>query len=268
MSRIGVDPSISVLLARGLTTGRQFPAVRLWALALMAGSIAGFSAWLIGEAIHRRFGTPELVVTAAQSGGFVSGPEIQKRLMARTAARTLEATLTIGSLGAALGLALGLAGGSAGGSMRAALRAAIVGSILGGVAGAAATRVMLPIYLMVLNPDTNDLIVGIMIHVAISSAIGVVGGAAFALGLGDQSRAVRAVVGGMLGAVAGVLVYELVGAVAFPLEKTSDPISATWATRLFARLAVTTLASACVAIAVLDQAKGDMTSSGSRGLES
>lgn len=244
MSPIEVDPPPGATPSKGLTTPRQFPSARVWILALMAGLIAGFTSWLIGEAIHGRFGPPELVVTASPSGGFLGAPEIHKLRMAKRAAQTLEATLTFGSLGAVLGLALGLAGGSARGSARAALSAAIAGAILGGVVGAALTEVVLPIYFRFLNPDTNDLILGILIQVVISSGIGAVGGAAFGIGFGDRSHAVRAALGGLLGATAGVLVYEMVGALAFPTDGTSNLISATWVTRLFARLAVTTLASA------------------------
>ncbi len=113
-----------------------------------------------------------------------------------------------------------------------------------GRAGAAATGFMLPIYLRILDPDVDDLIVGMMFHVTISSAIGALGGAAFGAGLGDRSRAVRAVVGGLLGAAAAAVVYDIVGAFSFPLDGTSKPISATWSARLFARLAVTILACA------------------------
>jgi hypothetical protein len=255
MSRSEVDPPAGAALTGGLSTRRPFPLVRVWALALMAGLIAGFTSWLIGEAIHNRFGPPTLVNTAGPSGGFLSAPEVHKLDMAKRAAQTLDATLVFGSLGAVLGLVLGLAGGFARGSARAALTAAIGGSILGGIVGAAVTNVILPTYFRILNPDTNDLIVGILFHLLISSAIGAVGGAAFGTGLGDRSCAVRAAVGGLLGAAAGALVYEMVGALAFPLAETSSPISATWGPRLLARLAVTTLASVGVAMGALDQRK-------------
>jgi len=223
-------------------------------MALTAGLIAGFTSWLIGEATHGRFGPPTLVAISGPAGGFLSAPEIHKLRMAKRVAQTLDATLVCGSPGAVLGLALGLAGGFARGSARAAFIAAIAGSILGGTVGAAVTQVILPIYLGILNPDTNDLIVGILFHIVISSAIGAVGGAAFGAGLGDRC-AVRAAGGGFLGAAAGVLVYQIVGALAYPLAETTSPISATWGTRLLARLAVTTLASVGVAMGVLDQRK-------------
>ncbi len=197
-----------------------------------------------------------LVNISAPSGGFLPGPEIRRLNAAHSAAQTLEATLTFGSLGAVLGLALGLAGGFAGESARAASIAAIVGTIGGGAAGAAMTQVLMPIFLRLTEPNSGDLILAIFIQSGNWSVVGAVGGVAFGLGLGDRSRIVRAVIGGLLGGIAGAVVYEMAGAIVFPLDKTSDPISVTWGTRLLARLAVTTLASAGVAMGALDQGKG------------
>jgi len=234
----------------------------------MAGLIAGFSSWLIGEATHGRFGPPTLVAISGSGGGFLSASDVHKLDMAKRAAQTLDATLVFGSLGAVLGLTFGLAGGFARGSARAALSAAIAGLICGGIVGAGVTQVILPIYFEVFNSDTNDLIVGILFYMVISSAIGAVGGAVFGSGLADRSCAVRAAVGGLLGAAAGVLVYQIVGAVAFPIAETTSPISATWGTRLLARLAVTILASVGVAMGAVDQVRGAVSSSSSGGRES
>ena len=133
--------------------------------------------------------------------------------------------------------------------------AAIAGSILGGTAGAIMPRVLLPIYLRMHNPDRDNLILSILIHAGNWSVIGAAAGAAFGIGLGDRGRALPALLGGLLGAIAGVLVYEIVGGLAFPLDGTSEPLSATWGTRLFARLAVTILTSAGAAIGALGLVK-------------
>jgi hypothetical protein len=264
MRRIEVDPPAGATIAGGSSTRRHFPLFRVWVLTLIAGLLAGFISWLIGELLHRRFDQPAPALSGPPSSAQMMGALFR----AERAAQISEATLAFGALGAVLGLALGLAGGSARRSARAALSAAIVGWILGGAVGAASTKVILPLYFRILNPDTNDLIVGILFHVVISSAIGAVGGAAFGIGLVDRSRAFRAVLGGLLGATAGALVYEMVGALAFPLAKTSSPIATMWGARLLARLTVTILASAGVAIGALDQAKGAIPSRVSEGHES
>jgi hypothetical protein len=250
MSRDEVDPPPGATHAGGWGTAWRSPPVRVWVLGLLAGLIAGFASWLIGESLHRRFEHPAFTLSGPPS----SAEMMSAMFRAERAAQRLDATLSVGAIGAILGFALGLAGGSACGSLRAAVIAGIFGSILGGIVGAAATEVMLPMYLRILDPDTNDLIVGIMFHVVISSAIGAVGGAAFGIGLGDRSRAVRVVIGGLLGAAAGAVVHDIVGAFAFPLDGTSKPIAATWSARLFARLAVTTLASTGAAIGARDHA--------------
>jgi hypothetical protein len=251
MSQIAADPPRGAAHAGALTSGRQFAPSLVLALALTAGLVAGFGSWLIGESLHGRFAPPD-----GRSGVRLSPTQIQSLRSARNAAESFEATIAFGALGAVLGLALGLAGGCARMSARAALIAAITGTILGGAAGAITPRVLLPIYFRVHNPDRDDLMLAILIQGGNWCVIGAAAGAAFGIGLGGRGRAFRALLGGMLGATAGVLVYEMVGAVAFPLDGTSDPVSATWATRLFARLAVTILASAGAALAALDPTKG------------
>jgi hypothetical protein len=251
MSQSAADPPPGASIAGGLATGRQLPPVRVWALALTAGLIAGFASWLIGESLHGRFAPPD-----ARTGRRLTPEQIQSRRMAIDTSRALEATVAFGSLGALFGLACGLAGGYARGSARAALIAAITGLILGGTTGAIMPRVLMPIYYRAHDPDRDDLILAILIQGGNWSVIGAAAGAAFGIGLGGRARAIRALLGGLLGATAGVLVYELVGAVAFPLDGTSNPVSATWGTRLFARLAVTIFASGGAAIGALVPVKG------------
>jgi len=186
---------------------------------------------------------------------------VNAQFKAREAAQFSETTLAFGALGAVFGFALGLAGGAARGSALAAVIAAVVGSILGGFAGAGMARVMLPIYFRnILKSDSGDLTLAILVLGANWSVIGAVAGAAFGIGLGDRNRIVGVLFGGLLGALAGVLVYEMVGALAFPLDGITSPLSKTWGTRLFARLAVTTLASAGVAWGALDRVKGASSS--------
>jgi len=225
MSQSAADPPPGGSLAGGLATGRQLPLVRVWALALTAGLIAGFASWLIGESLHGRFAPPN-----ARMGRRLTPEQIQSKATAQNAAKGLEASVAFGSLGAVLGLALGLAGGCARRSARAAVIAAVAGSILGGAAGAIIPRVLLPIYFRAHDPDRDDLILAVLIQCGNWSVIGAAGGAAFGIGLGDRGRALRALLGGLLGAIAGVLVYEMVGAIAFPLDGTSEPVSATWGT--------------------------------------
>jgi hypothetical protein len=251
MPQIAADPWPGAPLGGGLDTGRPLRPVRVLALALAAGLIAGFASWLIGESIHGRFAPPD-----ARTGRRLTPEQIQTRRGAIEASQSLEAAVAFGSLGAVTGLALGLTGGCIRGSARAALIAAIAGSILGGAAGGIIARILVPVYFRAYNPDRDDLILAVLIQGGIWSVIGAAAGTAYGIGLGDRGRVLRALLGGLLGATAGMLVYEMVGALAFPLGGTSDPVRATWGTRLFARLAATIFTSAGAAIGVLGAVKG------------
>ena len=77
------------------------------------------------------------------------------------------------------------------------------------------SRVLLPIYFRHLDPDHGDLTLAILILGGIWPIIGAAGGAAFGIGLGQPGHVLRALLGGLLGALAGLLVYEIVGALAF-----------------------------------------------------
>ena len=102
------------------------------------------------------------------------------------------------------------------------------------------------------HPDeaARDLILPLLVHAGIWSAVGALAGLAYAFGLGDRRPLVRIMLGGLAGAALGTLAYELIGAAAFPAAQTTQFVSATWPTRLFARLAVTVAAAAGVALAI------------------
>lgn len=220
--------------------GQALPPARVWTLVLIAGLIAGLASWLVGEAFHGQF-DPAL----PQSNGLPTPNDARRDAQARRTGEILTATITYGSLGAILGLALGLAGGLARRSPRSTLTAALSGTILGAIAGAAMTQLLMPIYFRNFDPEGNDMVLAIMIQGGIFSAIGAVGGAALGIGLGGWGLALRTLLGGLLGAIAGVLLFQVVGALAFPLDETAKLISATWVTRLFCHLSVTLLAAIC-----------------------
>jgi hypothetical protein len=174
-------------------------------------------------------------------------------------------------LGAALGGGLGAAGGLARGSRRAAVQATWAGLVLGIVATGVMSLALLPAYntYQRRHPDeaARDLLLPLLVHAGIWSAAGAAGGLALALGLGERGPMARAVLGGFLGAAVGTVAYELAGAF-FPAARTAQFVSATWETRLMARLAVTLLAAAGAAIGVTSPPKpraAPGTSQSSRG---
>jgi hypothetical protein len=56
--------------------------------------------------------------------------------------------------------------------------------------------------------------------------------------------------GGLLGAVAGTFLYEIIGALALPATKTIEPVAATWGIRLLAQVLAVIPSAAGVAALV------------------
>ena len=220
---------------------------RCWGLALLAGLIAGAASWLGGEAIYGSF-IPPLLAT----GGFPTAEQVQAATRARHTGVTLEATTTTAMLGAALGLALGAAGGGVRGSGRTAAIAGLCGAVLGGIGGAVATQALMPVYFRFYNPDQDDLIVAMLIQGGIAAVIGAAAGAVFGAGIaggfgagvGVRGLVGRTIVGGLLGAAMGIVIFQVAGVMAFPLDRTTKPVSTSWGSRLFSHLAVAVLGAA------------------------
>jgi len=224
-----------------------------WTRTLVAGVVAGLVAWLGGEACLNRIKPPR---HAVNSKGLVLNITDRREV---AVADAKNAGLAFAFLGASLGAGLGVAGGLARRSDRAAAAAALLGLIVGAAGGAGMSLALLPPYndYKARHPDeaARDLILPLLVHAGIWSAVGALGGLAYGLGLGVRRWLPRIVLGGLAGAALGTMAYELIGAVAFPAAQTTQFVSATWPTRLFARLAVTILAAAGVALAASEPNK-------------
>ena len=75
------------------------------------------------------------------------------------------------------------------------------------------------------RPESGDLVLPLLTHGAIWSAVGAIGGLAFGLGPAAKAAGKPRLVGGLVGAAAATIVYEIVGAVAFASSKTDLPVS-------------------------------------------
>lgn len=228
------------------TTGAARPATRarVRSFALAAGVVAGLASWAAGEKTVHYF-RPR-VTHATLMGSYVEVPIKGEH----EAAVLKNARLAFGILGASVGLALGLAGGLAHGSVRAAVVAGLAGLVAGGSAGFATSEVVLPIFLRRWDQDHENLFLPLLMHGGVWSAVGAAGGLALGLGLGGLGRAARGLLGGLVGGALGAVAFEVIGGFAFPLDRTVDPVSATWVTRLLARLCVGVLTAACAALLV------------------
>jgi hypothetical protein len=212
------------------------PAARLWSWALAAGVFAGILAAMDGERIWPS-------VRAAQVPKLIPYPTKEDR--DRIIQDQVKSTaVSFVQQGAILGVVLGLAGGLARRSTRAAVVAAVIGGGLGAGAGAVAAHVLLPVYYEKVEPEENALALPLLTHGGIWAAVGAAAGLALGLGLGGRNRWARCAVGGLLGGLAATMVYDLVGALALPLDKTSQPVAATVAARIFGQLAVAVLVAA------------------------
>jgi hypothetical protein len=214
---------------------------------LGAGAVAG----LVGEVVSSFF-HPAVVPTTLRGGTVVPAASNATSV----AAAIQNAALASGLLGATLGLALGMAGGLSRGdrraATRAATRAALVGLALGAIAGAGMGLSLGPIYYRNELHIADSLIRPMLLHGGVWGAAGAAGGLAFGLGLGGGARAARALLGGLIGALFGTVLYEVVGAVAFPLARTVQPLALTWGPRVLARFSVAVFASVGAALAVDD----------------
>jgi hypothetical protein len=213
---------------------------RVYGLALAAGAVGGVVAWLGGEAVHGLFEAPlfdSFNPRSREMGGLVRSGTIR------------EGLLSFGMLGAALGLALGLAGGLARRSASAALGAGGLGLALAAAAGGCAAAGLVPYYLAHVNRDADDLLLPFLLHAGSWAPIGAAAGLAYGVGMRGFRGALVALLGGLVGALIGTLVFEVIAPFAFPLAKTSEPISVTWGSRLLARLSIALFTAAGAALA-------------------
>jgi hypothetical protein len=231
--------------SRERATPSSQPAIS-WLPLLAAGLGAGLVSWLGGEATYGAF-RPATVMT--QMMGL---PEPSTTPATRAAADAKNAAVAFAMLGAALGLVLGLAGGLARGSARAAAQAALLGGGLGSLLGAAMAWTLTILDYRFRDPSSHSLLIPLLLHGGIGAAVGAAGGLALGLGLDGRAAAARGAAGGALGALLGAAIYEVIGAIAFPLAETVQTVAVSWTPRLLDRLLIAIPAAATAALAIGD----------------
>ncbi len=218
---------------------------RLMAFACVAALFAAAISSVAGEQIMARYKSDLF----PRSEPHAPSEEKMRRLHD---ARLYSALLTFATTGGLLGLAMGLAGGLTRRSASASAQAAILGCVLGTATAGGIAWVLVPIFFKRFDPNSSSLVVPLLTQGAIWAGIGAVSGLVFAVGLGGRSRWIPTLVGGLLGAAAAAIVYEIVGALAFPAEHTDLPLSAAITTRGMAQLLVA-IFSAIGAVLALHQ---------------
>jgi hypothetical protein len=218
--------------------GRQW---RLWLSGIVAAFLAATLAWLLGESGVTRAAAASAEIPTM--GQIVIAPTVATA----QAADVKNAVRLFGAFGAILGLLLGLSGGWSRGNVRAAWAAAALGFCGGGVTGAAAPFFVVRAFHHWQSQGADELIYSMGMHSGTLILPGAVAGLALALGLGHKRRLIHAALGGAIGAVVGAIVYDLIGAFAFPFANTGEPLASTAAAR-FLELILPALAIAAGAV--------------------
>ncbi len=154
----------------------------------------------------------------------------------RTAAELFELRGIMGASAAVLGLAMGLAGARSVRSWRAALVAAACGAAAGALVSIVAASIAVPLYERAEVASAGDLSRSIILHLALWAPMGATAGLAYALAA-RHGRAAP-ILAATAGAAGGAILYDVVGAIAFPLAETGKPLAAEMIPRLLGFLFV------------------------------
>ena len=205
---------------------------RLILLASFWAGLAGIIAWGVGES--KILNAPAKHVRFVAAGKTITwSTPATKEAAARITSSGLNAVF-----GGLLGLFLGWLGGWARSSTGASLTAGLVGASVGAFVGAGTPYLVLPIYAQYRQINGGDLGGSLVLHVSLWAVIGAAAGLALGLGVGGSLRAIKAAGGGFFGRPVRRLIFDFLGALAFPLEETGLPTSSTARTRLLARIVV------------------------------
>jgi hypothetical protein len=256
MSIVSVPPVESPARAIPSEDPRPVPHPgRLRALAMAAAVLSGLATWLIHERTGTVFVPRPRPVRAA--GRVLNRPSFESR----ATAELRNAAVAFGVFGAGFALAMGLTGGFWRAGPRAALSAGASGLLLGGAAGGAASVAVLPAYYHKLDVDhealSHDLVLPFLVHGGIWSSVGATAGVAFGLAIESRRRLAAVATRGLIGGLLGAAIYEVVAALAFPIGRTTEPLSGARAPRLIGWLIVAAVSAAFFVPAALSSGRED-----------
>jgi hypothetical protein len=211
-------------------------AAQVWAIALVAGIVAGLLAWVGGELAQDTF-KPRLYEVPNVFGAV----SMQPTGASTNVAEYKNASLAFAILGGVTGLVMGLAGGVAGRSVGRGVIVGLGAQAVGALVGALASLVLLRFFYRGLVPDLNDLWLPVLIHGGIWMAIGAVGGFAFALGKGSARRLQAAIGAAVASGFFASILFQTLSARLLPDAESTGPMAGSASARLLAMLSVTVL---------------------------
>jgi hypothetical protein len=230
---VGIGPEQELPAPPGIPAR---PKSQVWAIALAAGVTAGLVSALAGELLHEAF-KPELFSVQVALTTF-----IQPSAASLNAADLKNATLVFTILGGVTGAVMAIAGGLVGRSLSRGLIVGLGGLVAGAGVGEVASHALLPLFFVRgLIPDPNDLLSPVLIHSGIWTAIGAIGGLAFALGMTRGRRTLNSVVGGCFGALIATLLFHGIGEAMLPDSGSTAPLATSTVLRVVATFLVTLL---------------------------
>jgi hypothetical protein len=222
---------------------------RIVAIALTAGVAAGIVSWIACEWSHDLFRPRLFGVPRWEAVWMEATPESEY------AADLKNAALAKAVLGCAVGLAMGIAGGVA---ARAPSRGIVVGltaQAAGLLVGALAALAVIPVFQRSFRTTTNDIWPPLAMHAGIWAAVGAVGGAAFAIGMGCRARLLNAIGSATLGALVAAVFFQLIGT-CLPLNAGAMSPIARWSiVRLVATLLPIFMIAAGAALGTVGHAR-------------
>jgi hypothetical protein len=214
--------------------------ISVGALSMAAAVVAGLLAWQAGERTYPYF-VPVLtrIPGAEKMNPYERQGLMNAQLKEKLAiAESQNAALMYGLLAALVAAALGLAGGFARWSLLAGLAAAVLGGAIAAAASAGMSLMLAQrVFYPYMEPDSS-LILPFLVHLGMWAPAGLAGGAALGFGVGGWRVVPKAMLGGLIGAIAGTLAFEIFNAAYFALVRVESPIPALRTTRLAADLCV------------------------------
>jgi hypothetical protein len=216
--------------------------------------LAGLAAWVCGEAAYGLFKPVYQLPANWDRLSAFDKPDVLSTLLrnATPGAEAKNTAVAYGLLGLLLPGLLGLAGGLTRRSPRAALAAMLVGDLAGAGLGIGLSVAMTHLFFHYLDPESG-LMLGLLIHAGIWVPIGAAAGLAFGIGLGGRRSVVRALLGGIAGAVLATMAFEVAHAIAFPLARLEAPVPPERLSRLLSMLCVSMFTALGAAVGVRER---------------